>query len=85
MQSYSTYDPQTDTFSLHYNYGKPDLLQGTAVIYYGAIARAEKMLAKYLVRRFLAIHNADEIVSRIDVNKIIAESLQIHATFGEKK
>lgn len=84
MDSSKTYDPKNDTFSIHFNYQRGDLLQSTAAIYYNAVARAETMLAKYLVRRFLATHNADEIVRRIDVNEIVAKSLKIHATFGEK-
>lgn len=81
MNSNKTYDVQNDILSVHFNYGRGDLLEATEAIYYSATRKAENILAKYLVRRFLATHNADEITKQIDINKILAGSLKIHANF----
>lgn len=81
MNSNKNYDVQNDILSINFNYQRGDLLQATSVIYRLGVERAEKILAKFIVRRFLAMHNIDEISNSLDINKIIANSLKIYTKF----
>lgn len=85
MNTSFSIDPITRAHYMNIELLSHELSQSAAMVRYNAMLRAEKLLAKIIIRSFLRQRDVKELAASIDINKILADSLKVNLTFGEKE
>lgn len=77
-------DHTTQELFINQRYELAKIKFAEAYIYKSAVERAERLLAKILVRRWLHERSLEQVAASIDLNKIIAQTLKINLNFGDQ-